>query len=257
MIIFPPFVSTHAIMRSYAHTVRETEAFDMSSRNDTPQPLPPCMLFDMDNTLYDFFHAKNKACTRVTELAGVGEGAELFRYFLNGTHGFEHHHNIRDYLRDRDVFTEKLYLEACTVYDEEKVASLRLYPGVDETIRALRSKGVKLAIVTDAESPQAEIRMRAIGLRQYFDTVVTPDISGKRKPNPDTFLTALENLGETPDVGWVVGDSPKREIEPGNALGMKTIYAQYGDWIGIPYPQIVPHYTIQAFSEIKTIFGLE
>ena len=229
----------------------------MESREEPPQPLPPCMLFDMDNTLYDFFHAKNVACAKVTELAGVGDGADLFRYFLNGTHGFEHHYNIRDYLLDRDTFTERLYHEACTAYDEEKVASLRLYPGVEETIRALHSKGVKLAIVTDAESMQAEIRMQAIGLRQYFDTVVTPDISGKRKPNPETFLTALDHLGETPEVSWVVGDSPKREIEPGNALGMKTIYAKYGDWIGIPYPQIVAHYTISSFNEIRAIFGLD
>ena len=211
----------------------------------------------MDNTLYDFYHAKTEACTKVAELAEAGEGAELFRYFLHGPHGFEHHHNIRDYLQDRDIFSEKLYLEACAVYEEEKIGSLRLYPGVEETIRALHARGVKLAIVTDAETTQAEKRMRAIGLRHYFDTVVTPDISGRRKPNPDTFLTALEHLGETPEVGWVVGDSPKREIEPGNALGMKTIYAKYGDWIGIPYPQIVPHYTIRSFNEIKTIFGLE
>lgn len=229
----------------------------MKSRNTTPEPLPPCILFDMDNTLYDFFHAKNAACARVADIAGAGDGTELFRYFLNGTHGFEHHHNIRDYLSDHGVFSETLYLEGCRVYEEEKVASLCLYPGVEETIRTLHERGVKLAIVTDAESPQAETRMRAIGLRHYFETVVTPDISGKRKPNPDTFLTALDHLGETPGVSWVVGDSPKREIEPGNALGMKTIYARYGDWIGIPYPQIVPNYTIQSFPEIRTIFGLE
>ena len=59
------------------------------------------IIFDMDNTLYNFFDAKIAACERAAGIIGTGNGQELFRYFLSGKHGFEDPNNIRDYMNDR------------------------------------------------------------------------------------------------------------------------------------------------------------
>lgn len=222
----------------------------------TSENIPEYVLFDMDNTLYDFHFAKTQSCEAVANLAGVGEGMELFRYFMSGTHGFEHHDNIRDFLTDKGIFEPRLYEEACAVYEEVKLASLTLYPGVEETLRLLADEGVSMAIVTDAESSQAEKRLAATGVRDYFDGVMTPDRSGVRKPKPEIFHAAAAILKCGVHEAWIVGDSPKREIEPGNRLGMTTAYAKYGDWIGIPYPKIKPDYTLQSFSDLQDIMHL-
>ena len=68
------------------------------------EKIPEYVLFDMDNTLYDFYFAKKQSCEAVVNLTGGGEPMELFRYFLRGSHGFEDHANIRDFLKDHKIF---------------------------------------------------------------------------------------------------------------------------------------------------------
>jgi putative hydrolase of the HAD superfamily len=176
---------------------------------------------------------------------------------MSGTHGFEDHNNIHDFLEDKGIFEPRLYEDACAVYEEVKLASLKLYPGVKETLKMLADAGVPMAIITDAESSQAEKRLATTGVRDYFDGVMTPDRSGVRKPKPEIFHAAAGMLKCNVHEAWIVGDSPKREIEPGNLLGMTTVYAKYGDWIGIPYPKIRPDYTLQSFGDLQEIMHLK
>jgi len=195
-------------------------------------------LFDMDNTLYNFVDAKIAACNSVVELIGCGDGMELLRYFLQKGNGYENHNNIRDYM-----------------HEEVKLNSIRLYPGVEETLEKLRDSGIKMAVVTDADSSQAKKRLNKTKISRHFECVITPDISGNRKPNPESFLMALEILKIQTKEAFVIGDSLKRDVEPCNNLGITTIFAKYGDWTGIPFPSIKPDYIVGNFSEILSIIG--
>jgi putative hydrolase of the HAD superfamily len=187
------------------------------------------VIFDLDNTLVDFVEAKIKACRAVVERIGCGDENELLQYFLRWKYGFESHENLADYLRDKGVFSEELYRECCRIYDEVKLESIEVYPGITEVLEKLKEAGVKLAVVTDAENGHALARLQKTGLLKYFDVVVSADITGKRKPEPDSILLALEMLGVDVAEAAVVGDSIRRDIEAGKKLGMLTIYAAYGD----------------------------
>ncbi len=214
------------------------------------------IIFDMDNTLYNFFDAKMLACNRAAEIIGAGSGEELFRYFLSGKHGFEDIENIRDFMNDKDVLSEDIFTEASAVYEEIKLASITPYPGVMELIPAIAETGIGMTIVTDAESRQARERLTKIGLYHHFQSVVTPDITGKRKPDPANFYSAMEIMKTIPEETMVVGDSPKREIEPGNKLGLTTVYAKYGDWIKTPFPSIKPVHVLESFYDLSDILKL-
>jgi putative hydrolase of the HAD superfamily len=215
------------------------------------------VLFDMDNTLYNFVDAKIAACGKVVEHIGIGQDMDLFRYFLRNIHGFEHHDNIRDFLHDNNIRDRARLSEACDIYEQVKLACIEPYPGVEETLTLLKRRQIPTAIVTDAERIQAERRLEKIGFADYFHCVVTPDISGRRKPEPESFLLACTMLDIRPEDAWLVGDSLRREIAPGNLLGMTTVYARYGDWVGVPSPSIRPDYTLNAFSELIPILGLD
>ncbi len=228
---------------------------EVPSRAVNPQQCT--CLFDMDNTLYNFVDAKIAACRCAVERIGTGGEMELFRYFLRDIHGFEHHGNIRDFMEDRGVRDSAAFEEACRAYEDVKLASITPYPGVLATLETLKNAGVKMAVVTDAESSQAFKRLEKVEIRRYFESVITPDISGKRKPAHDSFLMALDELGSLPGNAWVVGDSLKREIEPGNHLGMTTVHAIYGDWTGIPYPSISPDYVLHSFPDLLRFMGLD
>lgn len=215
------------------------------------------ILFDMDNTLYDFVEAKQAACESVVDVIGTGEATELLQYFLCNMHGFEHHDNIRDYMKDKNVWNEGKFAEACRVYEEVKLDSVVAFAGVHDTLERILDAGIAMAVVTDAQSIQAERRLRKTGLYDYFSCIASPDISGKRKPQHDSFLLALDRLKAAPQDAWVVGDSLRREIEPGNSLGMTTVYARYGDWLNIPFPSIKPDYIIDDFSDLPGLLGID
>lgn len=186
------------------------------------------VIFDLDDTLVDFIPAKLKACEEVVKLAQRGSAEELLNYFLRGKHGFENHENIADFLRDHGVFSQELFLQCCEVYEKTKLERIRIYPGIEEVLKKLKELGFKLAVVTDAENGKAVSRLRKFNLEHYFDAIVSADMSGKRKPEPDSILLALKKLGVRVEEAVLVGDSIRRDITAGKRIGMKTIFASYG-----------------------------
>ena len=112
-----------------------------------------------------------------------------------------------------------------------------------------------MALVTDAHSSNALIRMQRLGIDHYFPVLITPDISGQRKPNHTPFLMAMSRLNSTPETTWLVGDSLRREIQPGNELGLTTVFARYGDWIMADIPDIEPRYILDQFTDLLNVPG--
>ena len=186
------------------------------------------VIFDLDNTLVDFVEAKMKACEAVVKRLGSGNAEELLKYFIRQNHGFESHENIADYLRDKGIYSGELYRECCEIYERVKLESIKLYPGIREVLENLKQKGVKLAVVTDAENGHALSRLNKFGLQKYFDVIISADMTGKRKPEPDSLLLALRKLGVKAEEAAIVGDSLRRDIDAGKRLGMLTVYAAYG-----------------------------
>ena len=187
------------------------------------------VVFDMDNTLFDFVEAKLRACRAVIEYLEVRDEEELLKYFLRGIHEFEDLENIVDYMRDKGIYSQEKYEECCRIYDDVKLSNIEPYPHVRETLEKLRNMGLKLAVVTDAMNGHALSRLRKAGLLRFFDVVVSADMTGKRKPEPDSIKLALQKLGVDAREAILVGDSVRRDIEAGKKLGMVTVYAAYGD----------------------------
>ncbi|MGB9928202.1 MAG: HAD family hydrolase [Methanosarcina sp.] len=216
------------------------------------------ILFDMDNTLFDFVAAKLKACREILfyiekEKGKVaGEPAELLDYFLRGIYGFEDYENISDYMQEKEMFSLHSYWECCKIYEKEKLQNLELYSGVKETLYNLKKLDLKFIIITDASRYHALVRLKQVKLLDCFDFLVTSDMTGTKKPNPAHFLFALQKLGIKPEEVLVVGDSIRRDIIPARKLGMKTAYASYGDWRPIEDVDCSFDFKLNEFSELLT-----
>ncbi len=187
------------------------------------------LLFDMDNTLFDLVGAKKKACHAITAYLGRDDGEYLYTYFTRGMYGYENPAHIRDYMNDACCYTEPGFGECCRIYHETKLSSVHCYPGVHETLSLLARKGYKIAVVTDAHDHDAFGRLEKTGLRGLFHSVVTCDTTGRKKPDPVPFQCAMQFLSATPEETMIIGDSLRRDIAPGNSLGLVTVYARYGD----------------------------
>jgi putative hydrolase of the HAD superfamily len=114
-------------------------------------------------------------------------------------------------------------------YRKAKEGHLVLYPHVRQAIIHLIRMGLKLGLVTDAPRLSAWMRLVSLGLDPFFDTVVTNEDTGKKKPHPAPFQLALSRLQVEPQEAIMIGDWAERDIAGAKALGMKTAFARYGD----------------------------
>lgn len=210
------------------------------------------VLFDLDNTLVRFVDAQRAACGAVVDLVGAGTADDLFACFLRPVHNFESPAHIDDYLASLGCEADRD--EAAALYEAAKLAALEPYAGVAEVLGELRTAGLPLGVVSDADSGHAAARLERCGLAGHFDVVVTPDLTGERKPAATNFLYALDRLGVAPSGAAMVGDSLRRDIEPANRLGLLSIHAAYGDWN--PGYVCTPDHRLDAIAALPPIlFG--
>lgn len=215
------------------------------------------VVFDMDNTFFDFVEAKLNACNKVTDFIGKKNGEKLFDYFLRDEVGFEDVKSIEDYLKDEGKYERDVYEKCCKIYEGTKLESLQLYEGVEETLRDLKSHGLKLAVVTNAGRENLSLRLDKTGLSPFFETTVSRDCTGKAKPEPEPILSALENIEVEPEKALMVGDSIQRDIFPAKKLGMMTAYAEYGDRNTEEYNCIEPDLILKDIRDLSRIFNFE
>jgi putative hydrolase of the HAD superfamily len=212
-------------------------------------------IFDMDNTLFDFMYAQRVGCSAVLSLLGRQQDqSELFRYFLRPDHGFESPLNIRDYLADTGHADPEVYHTCVALYEARKLGAITPYDATLPTLEALRALGITLALVTDADTDHARARLVQAGLEEFFPVIVTPDLTGSRKPSHRQFLTALDLLHVTAAEALMVGDSLRRDIHPCNELGLLTAYAAYGDQSPFPSPACVPDLVLESLDQILELF---
>ncbi len=187
------------------------------------------VIMDMDNTLFDFVEAKLKACSAVVQVVGQTDEMELLEYFIKHPKDVESPECIKDYLKDHKRNDNDTFEKCVELYERIKIENIHTYPGVKETLETISNSELRFAIVTDAYKRNAMARLKKTGLIEYFDLIVTGDITGKKKPAPDSILYALKKLNVRPEESVLVGDSLTRDIDLGNKLGMVTVYAAYGD----------------------------
>lgn len=190
--------------------------------------------FDLDNTLIDFYTMKVTASHAALDAmiqAGLNmdqEEARTLLFQLYDEHGWEHQEILQKFLEHtHNSIDYKLLASGILAYRQAKAGQVKAYSGVLPTLQELKQQ-YKLAIVTDAPRLQAWMRLTEMGLQDLFDTVITFDDTGQRKPSNLPFQKALDELCLKPDEVLHVGDHPLRDIQGAKALGMKTAFAKYG-----------------------------
>jgi len=101
------------------------------------------------------------------------------------------------------------------------------FAGVIEGLAAMRAQGLKLACVTNKVARFTRPLLAKTGMGGYFDTVVTSDLAGARKPDPAVFLYACRALDVVPAEVCVIGDSDN-DGDAARAAGCRFLLVPYG-----------------------------
>ena len=216
------------------------------------------VIFDLDNTLLDFMSVKRKAVdAAILAMIEAGLNIEpniarknIFNIYDNK--GYEYQEVFDDFLiTSHGKIDYKILASAIVAYRKTKDASIILYPNVHSTLIKLAKKGYKLAVLSDAPSREAWVRLYSVNLHHLFDVVVTHNDTKKFKPSPEPFNRAVELLKVVPENIIMVGDWPDRDVVGGKLAGMKTAFAKYGDVFNTKYSGA--DYDLNNISEILDI----
>ncbi len=194
------------------------------------------VVFDLDNTLYDFMGAKHQAIVAAVDAmidAGLGltpeEGYRRI-FAIYADRGIEYQKVFDIFLQQElGAVDDRILAAAVVAYRRSRDGTLLLYPHALSTLHRLVREGYRLAALSDAPRFEAWIRLYMLRLHHLFDFVLTFDDTGLRKPSPEPFRQVLARLEVAPHQAVMVGDWPERDIVGAKQAGIHTVYARYGD----------------------------
>jgi phosphoglycolate phosphatase len=209
------------------------------------------VVFDLDGTLVDSAEDLQAASNMLLAELGrpaldlatiksfIGDGvAKLVERILKATGGMPAGHEESTLLRR--------FLD---IYEADPSRYTRPFPGVVETLKLLRSQGLRLGICTNKPIIATQRLLDDLGLRQLVDAVVGGDSFPSRKPSPEPLLGVLAMLGTSAAKAAMVGDN-EHDVAAGRAAGVaKVLVMRYG-YSRVPLDQLAHDGVLDSFSAL-------
>ncbi len=218
------------------------------------------ILFDADNTLFDFNTASERAFGALVEDLNL-TGSNLYEKYEECNHQCwkELEDGVIDQLELRakrfrlffDLYGLKIdALTANEYYLNQLVVNSQLIPGARDLISDLASAKYKMGIITNGLKEVQRPRLRKVELYKQFDVIVVSDEIGFSKPDARFFDKVFEDMGKAQkDRVAVVGDSLNSDIQGGNNYGLDTIW--YNPNQELNNTQHKPNVIIENLNELK------
>lgn len=224
------------------------------------------IFFDLDHTLWDYDRNVTESLTELFEAYMLQElGIPTFETFFNSFHHVNFQlwdlYNVgkidKDNLRKerfRRIFAHAGASENSVPLPFEEDFMHRtsskphVFPYSNEILTYLKAK-YPLHVITNGFNESQAKKMKASGLDQYFDLVVTSETTGHKKPDPRIFHHAIESLGTKAENCIMIGDNPNSDILGAkNALIDQVYFNPDGKEINLK-----PTYTIAHLKELESI----
>ena len=179
------------------------------------------VLFDMDGVLVDSEAYICRAAVMMFGELGTEVAPEDFIPFTGmGENrylgGVAEKYNL-------EVSIEKVKARTYEIYGRIASGNLGALDGVHEFIALCRNKGLRLALATSADTVKMKINLREINVpAETFQSIVTGLDVVNKKPFPDIYLKAAENIGLKPEECLVVEDAVSG-IKAGRAAGCRCL----------------------------------
>ena len=228
--------------------------------------LPPLLsrvdavIVDLDGTMVDTMGDFNEVINRMLrELAlpsidgqqiehMVGKGSEhLLRSVLKHVLALDGRA-----LSAMDV--EAIYPSAWTSYQRHYLAIngqfSAVYAGVEEGLKGLRARGLRLACLTNKPTDFALPLLKAKGLDGYFEMVFGGDAFERKKPDPLPLIKTCEALGTAPARTLMVGDS-SNDAQAARAAGCPVVLVTYGYNHGQPVRTVDADGFVDSLTQLR------
>lgn len=194
-------------------------------RMSEPLPPPRACIFDLDGTLVDSLRDVAESLNDCLELLGlpthpidayrhlVGEGIpRLCQRAIGQTQAH---------------LVERLGEIARAVYRTRALRHTRPYAGVPELAERLRTRGIRLGVLSNKPHDLTLKVVEAFWPNGYFDAVYGYVEEHYRKPSPHYLRRICAELDVPAADTWLVGDTPT-DVETARAAGAVSIGVSWG-----------------------------
>ena len=222
------------------------------------------VLFDLDDTLFDFHKAEKIALTKTLMHFGIDPTEETLALYstINAAHWkrLELGEISREEVkvgRYRELFktigVECDPVKATAYYESMLAIGHYFMPGAPELLEELYRK-YRLYIVSNGTAKVQEGRIGSSGIKKYMDGIFISQILGANKPDKQFFDICF---AEIPDFSLsetvIIGDSLSSDIKGGINAGITTVWFNPK---GIENDNdIKPDYTIKELSEVPGLLS--
>ena len=222
------------------------------------------VLFDLDDTLFDFHKAEKIALTKTLVHFGIDPTEETLALYstINAAHWkrLELGEISREEVkvgRYRELFktigVECDPVKATAYYESMLAIGHYFMPGAPELLEELYGK-YRLYIVSNGTAKVQEGRIGSSGIAKYMDGIFISQILGANKPDKQFFdICFAEILDFSLSETVIIGDSLSSDIKGGINAGIITVWFNPK---GIENDNdIKPDYTIKELSEVPGLLS--
>lgn len=179
---------------------------------------PQAVVFDMDGVIFDTEVVFDDAWRKAARQLRIADIEPAIRDCRGVTRAF-----IRDYFHKHyaEVNFDEFDALCDALYDEIIANGVPIMKGVTETLRNLRSMGVKTAVATSSARARTMDHLNRAGIAGFFDAIITGDMIARSKPAPDIYLAAAQALGVNP-VHCIGVEDSHNGVRSAHAAGMQV-----------------------------------
>lgn len=161
-----------------------------------------CVIFDIDGTMTDSERAVRLA---LAELMKEEFGREYSPDEINFTFGVPGEDSLRTLGFSHPEEADRKWVKLMM----ENFHLVKLFPGIEELVRGLRERGVRLGIVTSKTREEyiKEFELPYPELAACFETYICADDTLRHKPFPDPLLECLKRMDCESHDALYVGDT--------------------------------------------------
>lgn len=197
------------------------------------------LLIDADDTLWENNIYFERAIVEFISFLDHREHSpEQVRLILNDVERdsiVKHGYGLHSFTHSLVECFEKLSIEPVTPALHERIHSfahkivdhpIEVLPGVPETLGYLGERH-RLIMMTKGNPAEQAGKVERSGLREYFSAIeIVPE------KDENTYRTAIAKFALRADNTWMVGNSPKSDVNPALAAGLHAIFIPHGNtWI--------------------------
>jgi phosphoglycolate phosphatase len=215
------------------------------------------VIFDLDGTLIDsrldLVHSVNAALRHIgrPELPDdviasyVGDGAPILIQRALGGEAVD------------EAIVRKGLEFFLSYYRAHKLDHTTVYPGIAESLAAIRSSGNgvprKMAVLSNKPVVPSRAIVEALGLGPFFSQIYGGNSFPSKKPDPEGALKLLDESGVRPEQAAIIGDSHV-DVRTGRNAGLWTVGVTYG-FATHTLANEPPDVIVDAPGELAQIFG--